>query len=591
ALAHARTVATFFRSFESAIRSGNGTWVLAHFDVPRLWREVKSWGEEFRLTPKQEADFTKGLATGITRRFRNEAPFLLWERQEILLIKLLPGGREAVVLTRDWMPGDVTRKARWWLVRSGERWKLYDLEEVDFGIRMSLGAAGVLSSMTSGKDTSWIEAQQKLLAAMKAIHDSNADLAEAILTEIDGVRFPRVIEGVRQVVLGSLRLLQGRPGDAVGNLDRAAAIHPDMPMLSLLRASAGNALGDHAVALGQARRYLELVGGEADGHLQEGIALAGLGRTSQAMAAFHRGLARNPDSLENLVELALLLPPAKSGEIGTRFAKLRDPAGSFEVLVESLVARGGLEQARTVVAALRKLSPKDPRADYYVARLLSCEGRNEEAAALLIACIPKLTDPDARGTYELGYMDVMIAANKPLEAYRALGGSSLAFHRLGYALAESADVARLERLVKAHRAKMPFDPALPLFAAEIHWLRGEYAEMVDLLEASGKGILRLAWAASAFDDRLVRGLVRLGRLDEALAAAKRATARDGNPFYEALVHAVAGREEPASRALAALVARGYRPADFYADSDLGPALRGDGLAGLRKRFPPPDRRE
>ncbi len=55
----------------------------------------------------------------------------------------------------------------------------------------------------------------------------------------------------------------------------------------------------------------------------------------------------------------------------------------------------------------------------------------------------------------------------------------------------------------------------------------------------------------------------------------------------AVVAAAAGDADELGRVLGAWAGNGATPAAFYADPDLGPLLRGDRFAGLRKKYPPP----
>ena len=146
----------------------------------------------------------------------------------------------------------------------------------------------------------------------------------------------------------------------------------------------------------------------------------------------------------------------------------------------------------------------------------------------------------------------------------------------------------LKALLVAHAKNDPRDPGLPLFAAEVYWIQQDYGRMIALLKARAAAILEEPANAEQFEDRLIRGLVRQGRHEEARAAAKRYEERTGSPWFVAVVHAASGNVAAAERELEALTTMGCPATSFYLDPDLGPALRGKTLTALRKRWPAPD---
>src|SRR5262249_3991746 len=85
------------------------------------------------------AQFVHGLEQSIVRNLANPAVNpLQWARTEIRLVKWLEPGRQAMVVARhadvdeaEWM------KMRWWLSWDGSRWRVYDYEELDGGLRVT----------------------------------------------------------------------------------------------------------------------------------------------------------------------------------------------------------------------------------------------------------------------------------------------------------------------------------------------------------------------------------------------------------------------------------------------------------------------
>jgi hypothetical protein len=134
------------------------------------------------------------------------------------------------------------------------------------------------------------------------------------------------------------------------------------------------------------------------------------------------------------------------------------------------------------------------------------------------------------------------------------------------------------------------NPTLPAFLycrTEPAWLDGDYAAAVAALLGSREEILADRELLYDFEDRVIRGLVRIGKTDEALAAAREVEKRDDDPWYVAVALAAKGDVAGTREVLSRLASRGFTRAQFYEDEDLGRALRSEALAAVRKEFPEP----
>ena len=89
---------------------------------------------------------------------------------------------------------------------------------------------------------------------------------------------------------------------------------------------------------------------------------------------------------------------------------------------------------------------------------------------------------------------------------------------------------------------------------------------------------------------LVRGNLRLGRLDVAQQFAEASTRRDGNPLFEFLVQVARGNAVAAENLFRKLRDAGYPIERAYADRDVGERLLKDpAFANFRTMWPPPRR--
>src|SRR5205823_6228323 len=136
-----------------------------------------------------------------------------------------------------------------------------------------------------------------------------------------------------------------------------------------------------------------------------------------------------------------------------------------------------------------------------------------------------------------------------------------------------------------HRKADPRDPDLPLWEAEVYWLREDYASAVEVLTRQRETVLEGEANRRKFEDRLIRSQIRLGRFDEAVRGAD--AGGKVSPLLRAAALAAAGDVTRTGQALDGLVRQHYGPAAFYADPDLGPALRTAPFAPLRQKYPEP----
>lgn len=167
------------------------------------------------------------------------------------------------------------------------------------------------------------------------------------------------------------------------------------------------------------------------------------------------------------------------------------------------------------------------------------------------------------------------------------------FETLADNFMQEEDVEALEILVAAVRKRGSNGAAadaLPFYEAEVHWLRDEYDAAVRILTKHRKAILTAAARRENFEDRLIRGLIRLKRAPDAVCEVE-AAGKDTDFRLAAAAHASAGDVARTRAALERGLLEGYSLSDFYDDPDLGPLLRGDLFRALREEYPEPVKRE
>ena len=259
---------------------------------------------------------------------------------------------------------------------------------------------------------------------------------------------------------------------------------------------------------------------------------------------------------------------------------------AFRLLSKRLVHDRDEANLDTLLAEHRKADPEDPWLDFYAGEMHVLRGDFGAAERALRHALAGKLPAGWRGQFQEALVYAMFRGGKALEALRTVEPHAGTFQRLADLAFRAGDGGTLQDIVAARRGQDPADKTLALWHAKALFLRGRYDQTVQFLrdnwQAAGE-----ADDLEPFDDLLVRSLVRVGRLDEAVKHAARITARTGDPWYEAVAYAAAGDLANAAQAFAACLRHHHRTADFYDDPDIAAALASEALAPLRKQYPPP----
>jgi len=207
--------------------------------------------------------------------------------------QVLPGdGANEFVAAARHRTGGRAATYRWWLVRAGNGWKVFDLEDVRTGVRLSRQAAGQL--IRGGVSPEVRAGLAALGPAAAKLAAGDPDGAAAALAPARTAALPPDGFAVRCLIEGGVAAVTGKADEARAWADRADAAAPGMPAVSHLRASAAAAVGDWAAVVGPARAYVAAVGPDAPTARLLGTALRELGRPAEAVAAFEMGLRDDP---------------------------------------------------------------------------------------------------------------------------------------------------------------------------------------------------------------------------------------------------------------------------------------------------------
>jgi tetratricopeptide (TPR) repeat protein len=466
----------FFRDLGAAIRARDEGRVRGHFNTRRMGEEIF---RHVAIPDHQRPGFLRGFEDGFHRAFGPELEPLGGGRQEIKSVKLLAAGDELAVIVRHRDVNGESSRIRWWLSKRTGSWRIYDLEDLDVGLRMTTFAAALVPDAAKG-NLAWAVEARAIAEVRQAILAGDRDKADQILKRIAPVRFPKEIEGCRWLIHGSLKLDRGNPAEALVDLDKAAEFNPDMPALDLIRAWGMNGVGQHAKALEHVAKYAALLGEDNETYHHAGVALAGLGRRDEALDRFHKALKDEPNSPGTLGELRKILPAGKKGELAEHFQRLTFPGRDFFNLADAAWKAYDLEAVEVLAKAMRERNAEEPDAAYFLARVKGKTGKLDEALALYQAALAQQADGKIREEYVTQLLEDALAAQNPLAGYRAAPDPDFAFRFFVRRLRGPTQAERLRPILEEHSKKRPGDPALVLARAQLHLDNGkpEQAERV-----------------------------------------------------------------------------------------------------------------
>ena len=435
-----------FKGLDAAYRAADASRVLAHYDLDRMFDEVAATAGFPRFAPKDKRAFAQGASKSMTAAVKDQAQIMQWDAFEIRDVKKRQQN-EAVVIVLHQHPNGATLKLRWWVIRRGGTWKVYDLEDLDMGMRISTTAAAAVAG-GQAQAAAFIRALKAIREAMVAIvAQEDADAASKKMAEIAGVKLPNQLEGQRWLVLGLIHQMRGQNQETLDALDKALSFQPDMPMVSFVKGRAFNNLGKWDMALKHLEAYRKQLGDDALVCGQIGLALRGVKRFPEAAASYRKALDLNPKDADSFLGLLDSLDgDAKHDDVGTRFARLDKPQENFDVCAADCEERQISQLTESLAAAMRKIDANYASVDYYLS-LARPTGKPEEAIALFKAALGKQPDAGKRQDYVQAFLKVMARSTKVVDAYAAVPDGRTAFRILAAELIKAYLPADLNALV------------------------------------------------------------------------------------------------------------------------------------------------
>jgi tetratricopeptide (TPR) repeat protein len=461
-----------FEQMGAALRARDAARLSGFFDPDRMLDELLAHD---LLPPKfarGRREFVRTCGDQLGNALQRQAPLLAWNRFEIRHVKTLKG-HEAVVIVRHTIDGVGPVKMRWWVTRRTGEWKIYDLEDLDTGMRWSSTVGSIAAAGVNAQQT---RAVQAISEAMQLIVlQLDPDAAEKKLRQVAHIPLPGKLEALRWLVTATIAAQRGRAQDALDAINKAHNLHPDMPILDLLKGIAFNDQGQWDQALKHLTAYRDLLGDDAVICRELGDALRGVQRFDEARVNYRKALDLDPKDADAFLGLLQALAPGdKRDDLGTRFAKLDRPHENFDIFAEDCRVANDHETLEHLAAAMRKIDPQYGPLAYYQALAKAGTGKTDEAVPLFKSALAKEKNEAKRKDMSAAFLQAMVSAGSGVEAYAVIADAREAFRTIAAELKKAYRTDDISRLVAMHAKKHANDPLLPFYRGEVYVQDGRY---------------------------------------------------------------------------------------------------------------------
>lgn len=422
----------------------------------------------FKITRQSDRRaFLKGFDLGFRRAVLNMTQFMLWKSVEVRKLKFIAGHHEAMVYLRSLDEDEIRGKVRWWLVRRDGKWRIYDLEELEMGARISTMMSAAITP--DGKPAPWIVGFASFQQAVVSVQEGDVENAEKLLKQMEMPGMPPAIEALRLATLAGVILGSERYTEVLDLVQRAEIHNADMPMIHWLRAFAWYGLREFENVIEHAARYEALLGNDADLTYILGESLLELKRKEDAATAFRKGLLDDPQSMDNFGGLCRALGKGGVEEIRSGFMKFSDKDEAFGQVLSWIDQAYDNDALEAAITAYRPLNPQHADLEYYEGLIHWRGERYTEAAASMKASIARSRSEEERKDRSNTYLGIMADAGKAVEAYREASDGMAAFAELmdWIEIDEGDSSAVIEALIKEHEKKHPDDVMLPYHRASL----------------------------------------------------------------------------------------------------------------------------
>ncbi len=402
----------------------------------------------------------------------------VWDRYEITHVQPSDDGRESLVYAYLWS-GEECWEMRFWLVRDGGRWKLYDWEFLEDGYRSTSDWAIQIAH----DDDPWSDNH---IVVMDDVSESYAsDDLEETRQIIRRAERRRILPEFQDFAHSRIAMAWYRTGEyelAITTAEKM--LDPDRcPCGYYVLAESHLALENYQQALDWAAKYEQFAGRGPRSLKIRSASYVALGQLDQAIDAWRQLVEIDPENEDALVSFALWADKeAKNNLIASTLARCSDPLDMAASLAERFWVYDEVEGTRAVADALREKEKSSPLLHVVEGHAHAIEEQWQDAADAYLKAVLSEPDNEVRESYSEHYFTAMHRAGKTIEAYHQAPDAENAF----YLLTDLYDDEYtgftdelLRQLIAEHRKKVPQDPWLLFYTGKLLNNEEKYAEAVD----------------------------------------------------------------------------------------------------------------
>jgi tetratricopeptide (TPR) repeat protein len=448
-------VQTMFDEVASDMAASRFAQATARIDADRLIQELASRGVLDKIRGTGRTQFNQGVTTSLQVAQGNI--FQTGGEYEVRSLRLLPGG-EAVAYTRLVSEFDTVVKTRWWLTSDGTRWRVFDWEDLDMSMRATaLMAVTMRAILDGGRMPRWTKEFERFQEASSHLGNEQWAQGQAVLETMRLSGAPDEFLALKWFLLASCYIGQGLNEEALDAIEKADQLNPGAPILLFQRAGISFDQGEYDQALGYIAEYQSLLGGDMDMYMLQMLALDGLGRYEEAVAAGRLMVEDGKDAV-SIAEFGLILSEQDKPQIADLIVEFGITPEGFETIADYYYESDDMPALRAAVQGFKRVDPTADDTVYYDALAMYVDGEYARAAEILKPVIDRLRDPDYRQPFLDIYWESMRLSGEALQAYTEADDPAKAFAAMAQQLYWADELQTLDALARAHTARLGTDP-------------------------------------------------------------------------------------------------------------------------------------
>lgn len=338
----------FFHRLRGALDSADQNRIEELFSTDATLRYAEEAGlvDLGSISVLERVQFKRGFRSGFLDGICSAPEFLTFDEDfELVRVEPIRDGEVVVFFRATNSHLQVTKKMRYWLIRSGQGdWTAYDFEDLDAGMRLSALMGVTMQAANESPD--WLDDFVELGPAVRRLFGDDPQEAIVSLQEHGGAlvasEAPALVRAFGHQMLSTAFLVEGEFGAALEQADRALALDDEAPVLVFMRGNCLTNLGRYEEALEAFRSYARDLGYDSDLYEFMAVCHLGLDEPIHGRRMAEEGLALSRLAYGCMACLAVCLADNEVGEIEPYLSALspEEHLVAYEVILDFTLQEG-----------------------------------------------------------------------------------------------------------------------------------------------------------------------------------------------------------------------------------------------------------